>query len=75
MQGLPKTKQLTRARPPQSYFLFGGIEKLTYDLLRGDEISAETVRDAQALIARVGAMRDALEQREAMRVQEPTDDI
>lgn len=61
--GLPRMKQMSAGRKPESYFLFGGIERLTYDLMRGEAVSAATVRDAQALILRVDALKDALTQR------------
>ena len=61
--GLPRMKQMSAGRKPESYFLFGGIERLTYDILRGEAVSAATVRDAQAIIQRVHALEDALNNR------------
>lgn len=61
--GLPRLKQMTAGKKPESYFLFGGIERLTYDLIRGEAVSPDTVRDAEALIQRVDALRDALNTR------------
>ena len=64
--GLPRLKNMTAGRKPESYFLFGGIERLTYDIMRGEPIGPDTVRDAQALIQRVEALRDALNNRIGM---------
>ena len=61
--GLPRMKQLSAGRKPESYFLFGGIERLTYDLMRGEAVSAATVTDAKAIIQRVHALEDALNNR------------
>ena len=73
--GLPRMKQMTAGRKPESYFLFGGIERLTYDLMRGEAVSDATVRDAQALILRVDALRDALSQRIALQYHEAAHDV
>lgn len=61
--GLPRMGRIGTGRKPESYFLFGGIEQLTYHIIRGEAISAATVKDAQALIQRVKALEEALANR------------
>ncbi len=60
----------TKTTPPKAdgYFLVGGIEQLTYDLRRGRAVRAETVAQADTLIRRVEALRDALDMRLAQTV-------
>ena len=62
-QGFPAKPTKAKWKEPAGYFLHGGIEILTSDLIRGKEIGPETVSDALSLINRVEALKAALEAR------------
>lgn len=65
-EGLPAVSTATRAQKGDSYFLLGGVERLTYDLRSGREISPDALVQAEALIQRVDALKDALHMRISM---------
>lgn len=67
---LPAVPQKMRGSPPESYFLLGGIERLTHELYRGTAVPKETVLEAQKLIQRVRALDEALNMRLSEQVME-----
>ena len=61
--GFPAKPSKAKWKEPAGYFLFGGIEILTADVIKGKEIAPEAIADALSLIQRVDALKAALEHR------------
>ena len=58
--GFPAKPTNAKWKEPAGYFLFGGVEMLTYDVRSGKEIAPEVVSDAFRLTQRVDALKEAL---------------
>lgn len=67
---LPAVPSKMKGEAPESYFLLGGIERLTYDLRRGKAVPKQTVLEAQKLVQRVQALDEALNMRLTEQVME-----
>lgn len=65
---LSRVPSTVSPRPVWSAFVLGGIERLTDGLRRGDEFTEADVRDLQAVVMRLDALKAALE----MRIQQQT---
>lgn len=68
--GFPAKPTKAKWKEPAGYFLYGGIEILTYDLRSGKEIAPEVVTDAYQLIQRVDALKAAIQHRESLHYPE-----
>lgn len=60
-RGLPAKPVKVRTKAPSAYFLIGGVEMLTYDIIKGNAVSPETITEACELIDRVRALEAALD--------------
>ena len=64
--GFPAKPTKAKWKAPSGYFLYGGIEILTADVIYGKEIAPEVVTDAYMLVQRVDALKAALDHRAAI---------
>ena len=62
-KGLPRAASQVRPRDTLNMLLFESIERTTTALRRGDDFSAQSIRDLEALIRRVNALELALVER------------
>ena len=64
MSSLPAVPSSRRPRPVLDTFVFGGIERLTEHLMRGNEIPEADWADLRMLCQRFKALENALDARE-----------
>ena len=64
MSGLPKAPSTARRRPVWEAMVLGGIERMTENLMRGDEVPDADLQDMHALRQRLRAFDAALLARE-----------